>query len=160
MGIPVRFANRQVSRPTLSTGLLVTPATRTVQRIPLELTTAASGYSSDLGTSTESRTTSTQNTKRHISQNLHSWQFPAIHTLYPPLSSLSLRPPLRRPHPDQMQAKPTGYHSLRPDVRKPEHPQFVRSYLTEERRNAATRTRLTRAQRRLANAKSRMPDHS
>jgi hypothetical protein len=33
------------------------------------------------------------------------------------------------------------------------HPEFVRAYRTEERRDAATRTRQTRAQRRLANAK-------
>jgi hypothetical protein len=54
---------------------------------------------------------------------------------------------------DQLQAGSTDYHSLRPGVWKLAHPQFVRTYRTEERRDAATRTRLTRAQRRLANAK-------
>ena len=54
---------------------------------------------------------------------------------------------------DQLQAGSTDYHSLRPDVWKLAHPEFVRAYRTEERRDAATRTRQTRAQRRLANAK-------
>ena len=54
---------------------------------------------------------------------------------------------------DQMKADSTDCHSLRPEVWKLAHPQFVRTYRTEERRDAATRTRLTRAQRRLANAK-------
>jgi len=54
---------------------------------------------------------------------------------------------------DQLQAGSTDYHSLRPDVWKLAHPEFVRAYRSEKRRDAATRTRLTRAQRRLANAK-------
>ena len=54
---------------------------------------------------------------------------------------------------DQLLAGSTDYYSLRPDVWKLSHPQFVRTYRTEERRDTVNRTRLTRAQRRLANAK-------
>ncbi len=54
---------------------------------------------------------------------------------------------------DQSLAGSTDYESLRADVWKQSHPQFVRTYRTDERRNAADRTRLTRAQRRVANAK-------
>jgi hypothetical protein len=54
---------------------------------------------------------------------------------------------------DQLLAGSTDYHSLRPDIWKLSHPQFVRTYRTEERRDTVNRTRLTRAQRRLANAK-------
>ena len=54
---------------------------------------------------------------------------------------------------DQLQAGSTDNHSLRPDVWKLAHPEFVRTYRTEERLDAATRTRQTRAQRRLPNVK-------
>jgi hypothetical protein len=54
---------------------------------------------------------------------------------------------------DQLLAGSTDYHSLRPDVWKLSHPQFVRTCRAEERRDTVNRTRLTRAQRRLANAK-------
>jgi hypothetical protein len=54
---------------------------------------------------------------------------------------------------DQLQAGSTDDHSLRPDVWKLAHPEVVRAYRTEERRDAATRTRQTRAQRRLTTAK-------
>jgi hypothetical protein len=54
---------------------------------------------------------------------------------------------------DQLQAAPSDYQFLRPDVWKLANPQFVRTYRTEESRDAATRTGLTRAHRRLANAK-------
>lgn len=53
----------------------------------------------------------------------------------------------------QLLAGSTDYHSLRPDVWKVSHPQFVRTYRSDERRDTVNRTRLTRAQRRLANAK-------
>lgn len=53
----------------------------------------------------------------------------------------------------QLLAGSTDYHSLRPDVWKVSHPQFVRTYRSDERRDTVNRTRLTRAQRRLANTK-------
>ena len=53
---------------------------------------------------------------------------------------------------DQLQAGSTDDHSLRPEVWKLAHPQFVPTYRAEERSDAATRTRQTPAQRRLANA--------
>jgi hypothetical protein len=55
---------------------------------------------------------------------------------------------------DQQQAGSTDDHSLRPQVCKLAHPEFVRTYRTEKRPDAATRTRQTRAQRRLANAQN------
>jgi transposase len=54
---------------------------------------------------------------------------------------------------DRLLAGSTDYESLRADVWKLTHPQFVRTYRTDERRDTVNRTRLTRAQRRLANAK-------
>jgi transposase len=54
---------------------------------------------------------------------------------------------------DQLLAGSTDYESLRADVWKQSHPQSVRTYRTEERRDTADRTRLTRAQRRLQNAR-------
>ncbi len=54
---------------------------------------------------------------------------------------------------DQLLSGSTDYECLRADVWKQSHPEFVRTYRAEERRNAADRTRLTRAQRRVANAK-------
>lgn len=54
---------------------------------------------------------------------------------------------------DQLLAGSTDYESLRADVWKQSHPEAVRTYRSEERRDTADRNRLTRAQRRLANAK-------
>lgn len=54
---------------------------------------------------------------------------------------------------DQLLAGSTDHTALRADVWKPSHPEFVRTYRSDERRDTANRTRLTRAQRRLANAK-------
>lgn len=54
---------------------------------------------------------------------------------------------------DQLLAGSTDYEALRADVWKLSHPEFVRTYRSDERRDTANRTRLTRAQRRLANAK-------
>ncbi|MEI6539958.1 MAG: hypothetical protein WCO86_10600 [Planctomycetota bacterium] len=53
---------------------------------------------------------------------------------------------------DQLLAGSTDYAGLRADVWKLSHPEFVRTYRSDERRDIANRTRLTRAQRRLANA--------
>jgi len=53
---------------------------------------------------------------------------------------------------DQLQVGSTDDHSLRPEVWKLAHPQFVPVYRAEERSDAATRTRQVPAQRRLANA--------
>jgi hypothetical protein len=55
---------------------------------------------------------------------------------------------------DQLLAGSTDYESLRADVWKLSHPESVRTYRSEERRDTADRNRLTRAQRRLANAKN------
>ena len=55
---------------------------------------------------------------------------------------------------DQLLAGSTDYQSLRADVWKLSHPEAVRTYRSEERRDTADRNRLTRAQRRLANAKN------
>jgi hypothetical protein len=55
---------------------------------------------------------------------------------------------------DQLLAGSTDYESLRADVWKLSHPEAVRTYRSEERRDTADRNRLTRAQRRLANAKN------
>ena len=54
---------------------------------------------------------------------------------------------------DQLLAGSTDYESLRADVWKRSHPEAVRTYRSDERRDTADRNRLTRAQRRLANAK-------
>ena len=54
---------------------------------------------------------------------------------------------------DQLLAGLTDYESLRADVWKQSHPEAVRTYRSDERRDTADRNRLTRAQRRLANAK-------
>jgi transposase len=48
---------------------------------------------------------------------------------------------------DQLLAGSTDYHALRPDVWKQSHPEAVREYRAEERRDRADRTRLRRAQR-------------
>jgi hypothetical protein len=48
---------------------------------------------------------------------------------------------------DQLLAGSTDYHSLRPDVWKQSHPEAIRQYRVEERRDRAVRTRLRRAQR-------------
>ena len=54
---------------------------------------------------------------------------------------------------DQLLAGLTVYESLRADVWKQSHPEAVRTYRSDERRDTADRNRLTRAQRRLASAK-------
>jgi len=54
---------------------------------------------------------------------------------------------------DQLLAGSTDYESLRADVWKQSHPEAVRTYRSDERRDTADRNRLTRAQRRLASAK-------
>ena len=54
---------------------------------------------------------------------------------------------------DQLLAGSTDYESLRADVWKQSHPEAVRTYRSDKRRDTADRNRLTRAQRRLANAK-------
>ena len=54
---------------------------------------------------------------------------------------------------DQLLSGSTDYESLRADIWKQSHPEAVRTYRVEERRDAADRRRLTRAQRRLANAR-------
>ena len=54
---------------------------------------------------------------------------------------------------EQLLSGSTDYESLRADVWKSSHPEAVRVYRSEERRDAADRRRLSRAQRRLANAK-------
>jgi transposase len=54
---------------------------------------------------------------------------------------------------DQLLSGSTDYESLRADVWKTHHPESVRTYRSEERRDVADRRRLTRAQRRLANLK-------
>jgi len=51
---------------------------------------------------------------------------------------------------DQLLAGSTDYHSLRADVWKQSHPEFVRTYRADERRDAADRRHYRRAQRRLA----------
>ena len=50
---------------------------------------------------------------------------------------------------DQLLAGTADYHSLRADVWKQTHPDFVRSYRADERRDAADRRHHRRAQRRL-----------
>ena len=54
---------------------------------------------------------------------------------------------------DQLLSGSTDYASLRADVWKQSHPEAVRTYRSDERRDTADRNRLTRAHRRLANAK-------
>jgi transposase len=54
---------------------------------------------------------------------------------------------------DQLLSGSTDYESLRADVWKITHPEAVRTYRSEKRRDVADRRRLTRAQRRLANVK-------
>ena len=59
---------------------------------------------------------------------------------------------------DQLLAGSTDYHCLRPDSWKESHPEAVRTYRTEERRDRADRKQLRRAQRRAnrpAHAESR-----
>jgi transposase len=51
---------------------------------------------------------------------------------------------------DQLLAGSTDYHSLRADVWKQSHPEFVRTYRADERRDAADRRHYRRAKRRLA----------
>ena len=51
---------------------------------------------------------------------------------------------------DQMLAGSTDYHSLLPDVWKQQHPEAVRAYRVEERRDKAERKQLNAARRRLA----------
>ena len=51
---------------------------------------------------------------------------------------------------DQLLAGSIDYHSLRADVWKQSHPEFVRTYRADERRDAADRRHYHRAQRRLA----------
>jgi hypothetical protein len=54
---------------------------------------------------------------------------------------------------EQLLKGSTDYESLRADIWKSSHPEAVRTYRSEERRDAADRQRLSRAQRRLANVK-------
>ena len=51
---------------------------------------------------------------------------------------------------DQLLAGSTDYHSLLPDVRKQQHPEAVRAYRVQERRDKAERKQLNAARRRLA----------
>jgi len=50
---------------------------------------------------------------------------------------------------DQLLAGSTDYHSLRADVWKELHPEYIRTYRVDERRDAADRQRFRRASRRL-----------
>ena len=50
---------------------------------------------------------------------------------------------------DQLLAGSTDYHSLRADIWKQSHPEFIRQYRVEERREASDRRHLRRARRRL-----------
>jgi hypothetical protein len=50
---------------------------------------------------------------------------------------------------DQLLAGSTDYHSLRPDIWKEAHPEAVREYRVQERRDRAERQRFRRAQRRI-----------
>ena len=56
---------------------------------------------------------------------------------------------------DQLLAGSTDYHSLLPDVWKQSHPEAVRHYRVEERRDKAERKQLHAARRRLANRRQR-----
>jgi hypothetical protein len=51
---------------------------------------------------------------------------------------------------DQLLAGSTDYHSLRADVWKQSHPDLVRTYRADERRDAADRRHYRRGKRRLA----------
>ena len=51
---------------------------------------------------------------------------------------------------DQLLAGSADYHSLRADVWKELHPEYIRTYRVDERRDAADRQRFRRAGRRLA----------
>jgi transposase len=55
---------------------------------------------------------------------------------------------------DHLLAGSTDYHSLRADVWKQSHPELVRSYRADERRDAADRRHYRRAQRRLTGRSS------
>jgi hypothetical protein len=50
---------------------------------------------------------------------------------------------------DQLLAGSTDYHSLRPDIWKESHPEAIREYRVQERRDRAERQRFRRAQRRI-----------
>ena len=52
---------------------------------------------------------------------------------------------------DQLLSGSMHHESLRADVCKTHHPEFIPTYRSEQRRDVADRRRLTRAQRRLAN---------
>jgi hypothetical protein len=58
---------------------------------------------------------------------------------------------------DQLLAGSTDYASLQADVWKQAHPEAVRSYRADERRDAADRRRLRRARRRLQQATQKPP---
>lgn len=51
---------------------------------------------------------------------------------------------------DQLLAGSTDYHSLRADIWKQSHPEFIRTYRSDERRDAADRRQHRRAERRLS----------
>jgi hypothetical protein len=53
---------------------------------------------------------------------------------------------------DQLLDGSTDYHSLRADIWKQSHPESVRTYRADERRDAADRRHFRRAQRRLTTA--------
>ncbi len=55
---------------------------------------------------------------------------------------------------DQLLAGVTDYHALRPDIWKQSHPEAVRQYRVEERRDRADRTQFRRAQRLLESVSS------
>lgn len=57
---------------------------------------------------------------------------------------------------DQLLAGSTDYGFLRAEVWKQSHPEAVRTYRSDKRRDTADRNRLTLAQRRPANAKKRV----
>lgn len=58
---------------------------------------------------------------------------------------------------DQLLAGSTDYHSLRADIWKQSHPECIRTYRQEERRDAADRRRLRRAGRRLERSRDSRP---
>ena len=58
---------------------------------------------------------------------------------------------------DRLLAGSTDYESLRADIWKQSHPEAVRHYRSDERRDAADRQRFRRAQRRLAQPKDASP---
>lgn len=55
---------------------------------------------------------------------------------------------------DELLAGSTDYHSLRADVWKQSHPESVRTYRADERRDAADRRHYRRAKRRIAGRSS------